>query len=65
MLLDGERYTINAQVHQVSGYSVHADQADLLRFIRGILQPPREIRIVHGEPAAKRAFAEVLEREGL
>lgn len=65
VLLDGERYTINAQVHQVSGYSAHADQADLLRFIKGIPKPPREIRLVHGEPAAKRAFAEVLEREGL
>lgn len=64
VLLDGERYPINAQVHQVSGYSAHADQADLLRFIKGIPEPPGEIRLVHGEPSAKRAFAAVLEREG-
>jgi len=63
--LDDERYTIRAQVHQVSGYSAHADQADLLRFIQGIPQPPREIRLVHGEPAAKQAFARCLESAGL
>lgn len=54
--LDGERYTIRAQIHQIGGYSAHADQADLLRFIAGIPETPKEIRIVHGDDNAKRAF---------
>lgn len=54
--LDGERYEIQARVHQVGGYSAHAGQSDLLRFVDGIAQAPTEIRIVHGDPGAKRAL---------
>lgn len=51
--LDGERFDIRARVHQVGGYSAHAGQSDLLRFVEGIPTPPKEIRIVHGESTAK------------
>ncbi|MGP9833500.1 MBL fold metallo-hydrolase RNA specificity domain-containing protein [Marinobacter sp. NSM] len=54
--LDGERYDIRAQVHTVGGYSAHAGQEDLLRFVEGIPQSPSEIRIVHGDEGAKRAL---------
>lgn len=54
--LDGQRYDIRAQVHTVGGYSAHAGQEDLLRFVEGIPQPPGEIRIVHGDKGAKRAL---------
>src|SRR5690554_6639750 len=54
--LDGERYDIRAQVHTVGGYSAHAGQEDLLRFVEGIPYPPSEIRIVHGDDGAKRAL---------
>jgi metallo-beta-lactamase family protein len=54
--LDGERYTIRAQVHQVGGYSAHAGQSDLLRFVEGIPQAPKQIRVVHGDDDAKRAL---------
>ncbi|MBO6848890.1 MAG: MBL fold metallo-hydrolase [Marinobacter sp.] len=54
--LDGERYDIRAQVHQVGGYSAHAGQGDLLRFVGGIADSPSEIRIVHGDTGAKRAL---------
>lgn len=55
--LDGERITINAGIHVMSGYSAHADQGDLLRFIRRIYRKPKQIRIVHGEAEAKAVFA--------
>ncbi|WP_144822353.1 MBL fold metallo-hydrolase RNA specificity domain-containing protein [Marinobacter piscensis] len=59
--LDGERYDIRARVHQVGGYSAHAGQSDLLRFVDGIPQAPKEIRVVHGDADAKAAFKQVLE----
>ncbi|MEP3563458.1 MAG: MBL fold metallo-hydrolase [Marinobacter sp.] len=59
--LDGKRYDIHAKVHQVSGYSAHAGQDDLLRFIDGIPVPPKEIRIVHGDDHAKATFKRELE----
>ncbi|PTB96360.1 MBL fold hydrolase [Marivirga lumbricoides] len=54
--LDGERYDIRAQVHQVGGYSAHAGQSDLLRFVEGIPEAPKEIRVVHGDHDAKQAL---------
>ena len=59
--LDGERYTIRAQVHQVGGYSAHAGQSDLLRFVEGIPQAPKEIRVVHGDDDAKAYFKRLCE----
>jgi metallo-beta-lactamase family protein len=55
--LDGERFDIRAQVHNLSGYSAHADQRDLLNFIRRMRKPPKVIRVVHGDERAKRVFA--------
>lgn len=51
--LDGERYTINAKVHTLSGYSAHADQHDLINFVKRMRHKPSEIRIVHGDEDAK------------
>lgn len=62
--LDGTRFDIKAQVHTLSGYSAHADQADLLRFVQGMNQPPKAIRLVHGEPQAKAALAAKLTELG-
>ena len=59
--LDGERYGISARVHTVGGYSAHAGQDDLLRFIAGIPETPAEIRVVHGDSGAKHAFKLALE----
>jgi metallo-beta-lactamase family protein len=62
--LDGERYDIRAQKHQLSGYSAHADQSDLLRFVEGMREAPKAIRLVHGEPEAKAALQAELEGRG-
>ena len=57
---DGKRYDIRARVHQVGGYSAHAGQSDLIRFITSIPGKPSEIRIVHGDNDAKETFRECL-----
>ncbi|OIN07914.1 MBL fold metallo-hydrolase [Oceanisphaera psychrotolerans] len=54
--LDGERFSIHAQVHQVSGYSAHAGQQDLIDFATGITPPPAHIRLIHGDAVAKAAL---------
>jgi metallo-beta-lactamase family protein len=59
--LDGERYDIRAGVATLEGYSAHADQSGLLAFVAGMAQPPREVRLVHGEAAAKAALAQALQ----
>lgn len=55
--LDGERYPIKVGVHSIGGYSAHADQAGLLAFVRDIPVAPREVRLVHGDAAAKAELA--------
>lgn len=54
--LDGERHRIRAQITTISGYSAHADQADLVRFINGMRHLPREVRLIHGERRAMQAL---------
>ena len=51
--LDGGRYSIKAGVYTLGGYSAHADQKDLLNFVKRMKRPPKEIRIVHGDDGAK------------
>lgn len=58
--LDGERIDIRAQVHTIAGYSAHADQRGLVDFVRQMERLPAQIRLIHGDPAASEALAEVL-----
>jgi metallo-beta-lactamase family protein len=58
--LDGERYDIKAGVHSLGGYSAHADQAGLVKFINGMRRWPTEVRLVHGDEAAKATLAGLL-----
>lgn len=51
--LDEERIDIRAGVHTISGYSAHADQKDLVNFVKRMRHKPTEIRIVHGDDEAK------------
>ncbi|AGA32316.1 Metallo-beta-lactamase family protein, RNA-specific [Thioalkalivibrio nitratireducens DSM 14787] len=59
--LDGERIDIRARIHTIGGYSAHADQSDLLAFIQGIPQAPKEIRLIHGERDAREALKAEIE----
>jgi metallo-beta-lactamase family protein len=60
VMLDGQKYVINAKIYSLSGYSAHADQKNLVDFVRRMHVRPREIRLVHGDPEAKAALAEQL-----
>lgn len=62
--LDGKRFEIKAAIHQLAGYSAHADQADLIRFVQGFETPPGRIRLVHGEDDARHALTAALQQRG-
>ncbi|WP_158144413.1 MBL fold metallo-hydrolase [Vibrio metschnikovii] len=62
--IDGEEIDVKASIHVMSGYSAHADQSELLAFIKGIDQPPKEIHLIHGERSAKQGFAHALGMAG-
>ncbi len=62
--IDGERKTINAHIHTLSGYSAHADQKGLADWIDAMPEKPGSIKLVHGETKARKALAEILTRKG-
>ncbi|PTN38912.1 MBL fold metallo-hydrolase RNA specificity domain-containing protein [Desulfonatronum sp. SC1] len=53
VILDGERLTIRAKVETISGYSAHADQRDLVNFVKRMRKWPSQIRLVHGDQGAR------------
>jgi len=55
--LDGERLAIRAGVTTIGGYSAHADQDGLVKFVTSMRRRPSHICIVHGESKAKQALA--------
>ena len=56
VFIDGEKLTVNAGVHTISGYSAHADQSNLVNFIKRIRKGPEKVIIVHGDDDAKHAL---------
>lgn len=62
--IDGKKHDVNAKIHQLTGYSAHGDQADLIRFVDQMGTPPGEIRLVHGDYQPKRTLAAKLREYG-
>jgi metallo-beta-lactamase family protein len=56
VMLDGRRYDIRARVSAISGYSAHADQKNLVNFIRRMRHRPRIVRLTHGDDDARQAL---------
>ena len=65
MKLDGKSYPIKAQVHNLFGYSAHADQRNLVNFVRRMRRRPKEVVLVHGEWEAKEALGLKLAEMGI
>ena len=55
--LFGEEIAVKAQIHNLEGFSGHADRDALYNWITGFTQQPHDIFLVHGEMDAKRDFA--------
>jgi metallo-beta-lactamase family protein len=52
----GEYVAVKAQVSHLEGFSGHADATELMHWMQGFEQAPRETFVVHGEPAAADAL---------
>lgn len=61
--LFGEEIKVNAEIYNLEGFSGHADRDGLLTWLGGFQKEPKHIFLVHGEPEAKRDFAETVKRE--
>ncbi len=54
--IHGEYVPVRARVSQLEGFSGHADADELMAWLRGLRQPPRQTYVVHGEPDAADAL---------
>jgi metallo-beta-lactamase family protein len=61
--IHGEDVPVAAKVIELTGLSAHADQEELLRWMRSGANPPRAIFINHGEPQAAKTFAHRIKSE--
>ena len=51
--INNKRIDIRAEITTLGGYSAHADQTSLVRFISGMRKWPQQVRLIHGEAGAK------------
>ena len=54
--IDGQMLDVACQVRSISGFSAHADEPELLAWLRNFTVAPKMTFIVHGDPAAQVAF---------
>lgn len=62
--MHGEDVPVRARVASITGFSAHADEAELGRWLATFPAPPRRTFLVHGEPAALAASRVRLDRLG-
>jgi metallo-beta-lactamase family protein len=56
----GEVVPVRAQVKVLDGFSAHADQGEILRWLRTFPRAPKTTYIVHGEAKGAQALAEAI-----
>ncbi len=52
-----EKIHVEAEIHNLEGFSGHADKNGLVDWLAGFKQPPKQIFLVHGEEQSKFALA--------
>lgn len=50
--IHGEPINVRAQIHQIEGFSAHADQDELIQWAGRFHPPPKHMYLVHGESDA-------------
>lgn len=58
--LFGETIMVGAEIHNLEGFSGHADQKGLLDWLGGFQMSPKQIFLVHGELESKKDFSKLI-----
>ncbi len=59
----GEEIKINAQIHVLEGFSGHADQSELIAWVKNFKKKPQKVFLVHGEQEALTSLSESIQSE--
>jgi metallo-beta-lactamase family protein len=61
--IHGALVPVAATIVKIDSMSAHADQREILRWLRGFTRPPRMTYLVHGEPGPMATLKQVIETE--
>ena len=56
----GEVIPVRAKIKTIDGFSAHADQTEILRWLGNFKQPPQKTYVIHGEANASSTVASIL-----
>jgi metallo-beta-lactamase family protein len=59
----GQVVPVRAQIRVLDGFSAHADQMEILRWLKTFKNAPRKTYIIHGEAPAATALADTVRRQ--
>ena len=59
----GRMHRLKAKISRITGFSAHADRDELLRWLNGLEQAPKQVFVVHGEEYSADEFARHLRQE--
>jgi metallo-beta-lactamase family protein len=57
----GKYYEVRAQIKNLSQFSGHGDQSELIDWLSELESPPQNCFLIHGEPSSSKALKELLE----
>jgi metallo-beta-lactamase family protein len=56
----GQLVPVRAKIKTIDGFSAHADQSEILRWLKGFDQAPRKTYVIHGEPKASAVLGQII-----
>jgi metallo-beta-lactamase family protein len=51
---------VRAKIETLDGFSAHADQSEIVRWLQGFERPPKRTYVIHGEPKAATTLARII-----
>lgn len=61
--LFGEEVAVKAEIHSIEGFSGHADQGEILDWLKGFKKKPKKIFLVHGEQKSAATLQKLIEEK--
>lgn len=61
--IHGRFYPVKAKTIEILGLSAHADQAELIAWVKKLVPHPKQLMLVHGEPCAQETLRVKLQDE--
>lgn len=58
----GEKLLVRARIFTIGGFSAHADQRDLLGWLKHFENPKMQVNVIHGEKSVSEGFAALVQK---